>query len=62
MNSYQLKTTKGKPIISNVGLPIYTLPIDLRLKNVKKALGFNKPQSTDDRWNRIINEFKTIKL
>ena len=62
MNNYQLKTTKGKPIINTIGLPIYTLPIDLRLKNVKKALGFNKPQSTDDRWNRIINEFKTIKL
>jgi len=56
MNTYQLKTTKGKPIINNVGLPIFNLPINMRLKNAKKALGLDKPQSFDDRWNRITQE------
>lgn len=45
MNTYQLKTTKGKPVINSNKLPIYELPIDLRLKITRKALQINNLQT-----------------
>lgn len=64
----QLLTKNGKPIINRVTkLPIHTLPVDLRVKIIKKALGLSKKQSKtsnltsfDDRWDMIRNECKYV--
>lgn len=59
-NSYQLKTQKGKPIINNNKLPIYSLPINLRLNNIKKQLGLNNKLTHNERWDKIKNDINNL--
>ena len=57
----QRSTRTGKPIINgDTKLPLYTLPVALRIKNITKEL-FGGMSNNDARWQSIINSTQLIK-
>lgn len=60
MNNFQRHTINGKPLVNNLGLPVFNLPVQQRIKNLKKVLGLNSSRSNEQRWNLI--QYETNKL
>lgn len=59
----QRTTKSGKPIISRLlGTPLHSTPVDMRIKNAKKELGYNNNISNEQRWNNITNNIQSITL
>lgn len=60
MNTFQRQTNTGKPVTNRLGLPLFKLPINLRLKHIKTALGLNKEESNEVKWDNIKYEVNRL--
>lgn len=60
MNYAQRVTKLGKPITNILGLPLFNKTVDIRIKTIRKELGFNNNLDKDERWNNIINHTKIL--
>lgn len=61
----QRTTKSGKPIISReLGTPLHTTPVNMRINNLKKQLGLIgtkvNPLTHEQRWNNIVNHVNSV--
>jgi hypothetical protein len=61
INTFQRMSKHGKPVINEVGLPVFKLPIEKRLKLVRGMVnqGLSKADSV---WNNVVSNIKMLKL
>ena len=57
----QLTTKSGKPIINrNTKTPIYSKPVDIRIKNVKSQLINNQDDMFQTKWQLICQNVRVL--
>lgn len=60
-NTYQKVTTSGRPIVNDLGLPVFTRSIYKRLRTVREMLTIGL-HCDDEKWFNIASDIKMIKV
>lgn len=62
LNTNQRVTNAGRPVVDKIfGTPLFNLPVHIRLKNARKALGLGINKTTDEIWDAIQYDVRRLK-